>query len=83
MAFEIVWAEPAVEALRKMEKLVARQIIKKVDELKESPYKNVRKLMNSPYFRIRVGDYRVIFDVDPRLSRISIVKVGHRKSMYK
>jgi mRNA interferase RelE/StbE len=83
MAFEIVWAEPVVEALRKMEKLVARQIIKKVDELKEAPYKNVRKLMNSPYFRIRVGDYRVIFDIDPKLSRILIVKVGHRKNIYK
>ncbi len=83
MVFEIVWAESASEALRKLEKLVARQILKKVDDLKDNPYKNIRKIINSPYFRLRVGDYRVIFDVDNKKSRISILKVGHRKNIYK
>ena len=42
----------------------------------------VQKLVNSPYYRLRVGDYRVIMDVQRGALRILVLKVGHRGSVY-
>ncbi|HYM40508.1 MAG TPA: type II toxin-antitoxin system RelE/ParE family toxin, partial [Thermoplasmata archaeon] len=42
----------------------------------------VQKLVNSPYYRLRIGDYRVILDVQGEVLRILVLKVGHRESIY-
>jgi len=38
--------------------------------------------VNSPYYRLRVGDYRVILDIQEAILRILVLKVGHRESIY-
>jgi mRNA interferase RelE/StbE len=43
----------------------------------------VIKTVGDPYFRLRVGDYRVIFDIQNDMLRILVLKVGHRKNVYK
>ncbi len=82
MAFEIIWSEPAIRQLKKLDRSVARRIFDKVGELSENPHRIVQKLVNSPYHRLRVGDYRVILDIQREVLRILILKVGHRKSIY-
>ncbi len=82
MAFEIIWSDPAVRQLKKLDRSVARRIFDKVGELEENPHRFVQKLVNSPYYRLRVGDYRVILDIQGVLLRILILKVGHRGSIY-
>jgi mRNA interferase RelE/StbE len=42
----------------------------------------VKKLVNSPYYRLRVGDYRIILDVQENRLRILFLKVGPRDSIY-
>ena len=82
MPFRIIWSEPAEKALRKLDRHVARRIYEAVGELAEQPLRNVVRLANSPCYRLRVGDYRVIFDLQADRLRILIVKVGHRKNIY-
>ncbi len=82
MAFEIIWSDLAIRQLRKLERTVARRIFDKVGELSENPHRFVQKLVNSPYYRLRVGDYRVILDIQGDLLRILVLKVGHRESIY-
>ena len=80
--FKIVWDEKAFNELNKLEVLIARRINKKVKRLSNDPYsKDVKKLKGSSDYRLRVGDYRVIFEIDK--DRIIVLKVGHRKKIYK
>lgn len=82
MPFQIIWSEPAEKALRKLDRSVAKRIYGTVGRLAGDPLRNVIRLVNSPYYRLRVGDYRVIFDLQADLMRILVVKVGHRKGIY-
>lgn len=81
MPFEIVWSDSASRQLKKLDRTVARRIFEKVGELREDPLRHVRKLVNSPYYRLRVGDFRVILDIQRNVLRILVLKVGHRGSV--
>lgn len=81
MPFKIIWDEKAYASLNKLEPAISRRILKKVDELSENPFsKDIKKLKGSDDFRLRIGDYRVIFFIEKDL--IQILKVGHRKNIY-
>ena len=80
--YNLEWKEHALENLNKLENSTSKRIIKKVEELCENPFsKDIRKLKGyKNYFRLRVGDYRIIFSLEDNL--ITILKVGHRQTIY-
>ena len=82
MAFEVIWSDSASRQLKKLDRTVARRIFAKVGELRGNPFPHVRKLVNSPYYRLRFGDYRIILDIHRDVLRILVLKVGHRESVY-
>ena len=80
--FSIKWTQRALDELNTLETSIATRIIKKIDALLENPYsKDIRRLKGEKAFMIRVGDYRVIFEIEQDILRI--LKVGHRKHIYK
>jgi mRNA interferase RelE/StbE len=83
MPFEIIWSISAIKELKKLNRLVSRRIYEAVGKLKEDPYHNIKKLTNSEYFRLRVGDYRIILDINEKQLRVLVIKVGHRNRIYK
>ncbi|MCJ2512387.1 MAG: type II toxin-antitoxin system RelE/ParE family toxin [Candidatus Thermoplasmatota archaeon] len=83
MTFEIIWADSAVRQLRKLDRSVAKRVFDAVGRLKESPHRWLTRIVNSPYHRLRVGDYRVIVDIQESRLRVLVLKVGHRKSVYR
>lgn len=83
MVFEIHWTDKSIKYLNSLEPFIAKRIGKKVEELSINPFdKDVKKLTELPYYRLRVGDYRVIFDVQRNVMIILIINVGHRKNIY-
>ena len=81
MPFKIIWDEKAYDSLNKLEPTISRRILKKVEELCENLFsKDIKRLKGSNDFRLRVGDYRVIFCVEKEA--IQVLKVGHRKNIY-
>ncbi|MGC9781243.1 MAG: type II toxin-antitoxin system RelE/ParE family toxin [Candidatus Heimdallarchaeota archaeon] len=82
MTYEIVFTKRAVKDLEKLEQKVKDRIIKKLRECKLDPLTHAKKLTNPKLgsFRFKIGDYRVIFDLDDRI--IVILRVGHRKTIY-
>ena len=42
-----------------------------------------RKLQGRPGFRIRIGDYRVVYDIHDNVVTVEIIEVGHRKDIYR
>jgi mRNA interferase RelE/StbE len=79
--YEVIWDKKAYEQLEKLDFMIARRIVKKVQELTENPLsKDIKRLKGLNYFRMRVGDYRIIFEINE--NKIIILKVAHRKNVY-
>ena len=82
MKYQILYEKEVLKELDKLESSVSRRIIKKIDEMSENPSSyDIKKLKISDDYRLRVGDYRIIFIFDKNL--IKILKIGHRKNIYK
>ncbi len=83
MTYSILWSDEAKKDLKKLDRPVAKRIYSAIGRLRDDPYRNVIKLTNSECFRLRVGDYRVIFDIESGNLRILVLRVGHRGMIYK
>ena len=82
MEYKIIWSIKAAGQMRSLNRSVAKRIHEKVDQLYQNPERFVEKLVGYPYYRLRVGDYRVILDINHESVRILILKVGHRSRIY-
>ena len=82
MEYEIIWAIKAADQMRSLDRSVAKRIHEKVNQLFQNPERFVEKIVRYPYYRLRVGDYRVILDIKHESVRILILKVGHRSKRY-
>jgi len=81
MAYTIKWDKPVRIYLKKIDSHISRRIIKKTRQLEKDPFSNdVKSLKGQKGFRLRVGDYRVIFRIEK--DEIHVVKVGHRRNIY-
>ena len=83
MKFEIVWPDSVLEELAKLDRSIAKRIFDAVGRLENNPSRWVSRIVNSPYYKMRVGDYRVILDIQGKQLRVLVVRVGHRKNIYK
>jgi len=84
MSYEVSWGKNSLDFLNKLEPLISKRIIKHVGEFSENPRaKEFKRLKRETAFRLRAGDYRVIFDFDSKNQRIQIIGIGHRKNVYK
>jgi mRNA interferase RelE/StbE len=79
----IEWDPRAVKDLRKLERDIQRAIVEAVERLAVNPRPSgCKKLVGRDGWRLRVRDYRVLYDVyDDRLVVI-VVQVGHRRDIY-
>jgi mRNA interferase RelE/StbE len=82
--FEIRWKKSAKAELRKLPKSIIQRIIKAVEKLAIHPYPHgCRKIQGTTQtYRIRVGDYRVLYSIESAILLIEIIRAGHRKDVY-
>ncbi len=81
MKYPIFYEKGALKELERLEASVSRRIIDKVEKMSENPAScDIKKLKAIDYYRLRVGDYRIIFVFDNSI--IKILKVGHRQNIY-
>ena len=63
---------------------VVRRILARLAELETNPRPtNVKKLKGRNAWRIRVGDYRVIYEIHDRQLQILVITIGHRREVYR
>ena len=82
---EVVFTKQADRALRKMPRATAQRIREKLDRIATDPHathRNVTRLQKTPAFRLRVGDWRVIYEIDVHQLRILVLKIGPRGGIY-
>ncbi len=83
MAYIVRFEKKAVKALEKMPPQQRLAIIEAATDLGTNPRPHgYKKLKGVNGYRLRVGDYRIIYDVNDKEIRITIVKIGHRKYIY-
>ena len=84
MAYTVEFLKTAVEELAELPKNAQRQIIKRVEGLKENPRPAGIKQLRGPekFLRLRVGDYRVIYLIEGKHLVVLMVRIGDRKEVY-
>lgn len=80
--YNLIFEKNALESLNKFEMQIKQRIWNKLQQCKENPFRFLEHLEEINGFKLRVGDYRVIIDVDNSTKIIKILKIGHRKNIY-
>jgi len=81
--YELIYSLDAQKQLKKLEHDIRKRIILTLERCRIRPYSHVKKLVRSEYFRLRVGDYRIILDILDNKLVIHVIQLGHRKNIYK
>ena len=84
--YRILFTRSADKALRKMPRDIAQRIRERLDHIAADPYAkhpNVTKLQNRPGYRLRVGDWRVIYEIESGELIILVLRIGSRGEVYR
>ena len=82
LLYEIVFSQKAKKQLFKLERSIQERIISVLERIRIRPQSYITKLVGDPGYKLRVGDYRVIMDIDKGNLLVLVIKIGHRKNIY-
>ena len=83
MTYSIEVKQSVLKTLKRIPREDQSKITKVIKSLAHDPRPhNCLKLADSSYYRIRCGDYRIIYDIRDDKLIIIILKIGHRKDVY-
>ena len=82
MSFNIFLHPKAKKYLDNQDKETKKKIKNKLKDLKECPEKRGEHLKYSEFWKVRIGDYRAIYEINSKKKKIIILFMGHRKNVY-
>jgi len=91
VAYKLVITDSAAKELKRIPAKMQDRIFEKIEGLADEPKPHGHKKLKNfaisgndqdDYYRIRVGDYRVIYTIEDELITIFIMKIAHRKDVY-
>ncbi len=81
--YEVSIVASAEKDLDRLPVSVSSRISSRILSLKENPRpRGVKKLINRMLFRIRVGDYRILFEINDSEHMVTVIAIGHRREVY-
>lgn len=83
MIYKIIIDNKAKKILKSLPKLIRDRIVLKIDETKFNPYRYFKKLKQVPEYKLRIGNYRVIAQINDNQLIILILYLDLRKRIYK
>lgn len=83
-SYKIFFKRSAKKELRGISQPYLSQILDRIQHLGEEPRPPQAEMLKGEgrYFRVRQGDYRIVYEVDDANSVVTILKVGHRREVY-
>ena len=82
--YEVELRRIAVKSLDKLEDPDYSRIIKALSKIEQEPRpKGVEKLRGTELWRIREGDYRIIYHIVDESKIVTVVRLGHRRDVYR
>ncbi|MBC7228044.1 MAG: type II toxin-antitoxin system RelE/ParE family toxin [Thermoflexales bacterium] len=84
-AYRVILVASAAKEFRSLPSVLQRRVSVAIDGLSENPRpRGVRKLAgHERLYRIRVGDYRVVYEIDDRERVVRITRIRHRREVYR
>ena len=83
-SYSVVIKRSAERELRKIPKQDLRRVVTRIQGLAQEPRPpGCEKLSDQERYRLRQGDYRIVYAVDDEARTVEVVKVGHRREVYR
>jgi mRNA interferase RelE/StbE len=85
VSYRIEWRPTAVKAVENLPRDVARRVYKRVGDLADNPRPNGSEKLagGENEYRVRVGAYRIIYSVQDAVLLVLVVRIGHRREVYR
>lgn len=85
MTFRVEFTKSAAKALRELPRKDQERVARKIDQIAETtpPKAETKMKGENPFHRVRVGNYRIIYEIQDDILLILILKIGHRRDVYR
>jgi len=84
MSYSIIVEAPAERELRRLRNPIHQRISRAIDDLADNPRPaGCRKMQGQDAWRIRVGDYRIIYEIHDDKVLVIVIRIGHRSDVYR
>ena len=85
MSYKIIFSKAAEKEIEKIPRMYYVAVRNKIDSLTENPRPfDCKKLKGyDNFYRVRVSQYRVIYSIQDKRLIIEVIKIGHRKDIYR
>lgn len=81
---KVFYTRSAEKEILALEKILAQRVAQKIVDLTVNPYPHgYEKLSGNKGYRIRIGDYRVVYRIDKSTKTVDILKIKHRREVYR
>ena len=81
--YDILFHDKAKRQLAKLPLEIKKRILNSLERIKIRPYHFVKRKQGTPYYILRVGEYRAILDIKQDKLIILVIELGPRKKIYK
>ncbi|QRF75542.1 Plasmid stabilization system protein [Thermoplasmatales archaeon] len=82
MTYQVIFSDLAFKQLRKLDGEIRERIVSSLERIRIRPDAYVKKLVGDDGYKLRIGSYRVILDLDREKLIILVLRIGHRKNVY-
>ncbi len=82
--YEVEFVKSAQKELNKLPRQISLRVVKAIYKLRKDPRKgDVRPMVGTKSWRLRVGDYRVVYHIQDNRLLVLIIRIRHRKEAYR
>ena len=81
--YDILFYKSAKDKLKKLPLDIQKRIVKVLERIRIRPFSFVERKVGTPYYKLRVGNYRLFLDIQQKELIIMVIEVGHRSTVYK
>jgi mRNA interferase RelE/StbE len=80
--YELIISDKARDQLKNLSQEIINRIGSVFERIKLRPFHFVKRKEGTPYFILRIGEYRAILDIKQDKEIIFVIEIGHRKNIY-
>lgn len=83
-SYNLLFKASAEKELRAITKPYLEKILQRIEMLSRTPRPHGIQMLRGEerYYRLRQGDYRIIYEIDDAAKLVTIIKIGHRREVY-
>jgi len=81
--FSIKYSNQAKKFLKKVDNILTKRLLNRIEKLRDEPIsQDTKRVEATKLFRVRVGNYRILYEIDYKENLIGIVKIDKRSKVY-